>query len=188
MTRLATAFEPSSAAAASEGPKQRTPSARSASARPATRGASGPTMTRSASRATAAPTSAPRSAGSACSSSASAPMPGLPGAHSTSGAWGERRSARTMACSRPPEPPTRTRTPVLQRRDEVVDGDRRQRLEAPRATGPELERDPRDGLLVRRLDDGDEVELPERGPLGPHAGPELLDLRVDLLDALRVVL
>ena len=39
-----------------------------------------------------------------------AAMPGLPGAHSTSGSCGERPSARTIACSRPPEPTTRTFT------------------------------------------------------------------------------
>ena len=39
---------------------------------------------------------------------ASCAMPALPGAHSTSGARGLRRSARTIACSRPPPPTTRT--------------------------------------------------------------------------------
>ena len=39
---------------------------------------------------------------------ASAAMPGLPGAHRTSGRWGERSRARTIACSRPPPPTTRT--------------------------------------------------------------------------------
>ncbi len=37
-----------------------------------------------------------------------AAIPALPGAHSTSGACGERASARTIACSRPPPPTTRT--------------------------------------------------------------------------------
>ena len=39
---------------------------------------------------------------------ASAAIPALPGAASTSGARSERASARTIACSRPPPPTTRT--------------------------------------------------------------------------------
>ena len=47
--------------------------------------------------------------GSAPSSTrASRAIPALPGAHSTSGRCGERASARTIACSRPPAPTTRT--------------------------------------------------------------------------------
>jgi hypothetical protein len=47
MTCLAKDFEPSIMAAAASGPKQLIPAARSASAAPATSGASGPTTTRS---------------------------------------------------------------------------------------------------------------------------------------------
>ena len=42
-------------------------------------------------------------------------------------------------------------------------------------------------LLVRRLDDVDEVEVAERRPLRLHRGAELLDLVVDLADARGVV-
>src|SRR5690606_16410362 len=48
MTSLENALEPSSWAAAAPGPKTGTPAARTASATPATSGASGPTTTRSA--------------------------------------------------------------------------------------------------------------------------------------------
>ena len=41
---------------------------------------------------------------------ASAAIPALPGAQTSSGARGERASARTIACSRPPPPTTRTFT------------------------------------------------------------------------------
>ncbi len=50
MTSLANAFEPSSRAAAPEGPKQGIPAAVTASATPATSGASGPTTTSPAPR------------------------------------------------------------------------------------------------------------------------------------------
>ena len=48
--------------------------------------------------------------------SASAAIPALPGAQSSSGAWAERASARTIACSRPPPPTTRTFTAAPARR------------------------------------------------------------------------
>ena len=51
----------------------------------------------------------------------------------------------------------------------------------------QLERHARHRLLVRRLDDVDEVEVPERRPLRLHGRPELLDLVVDLADARGVV-
>src|SRR4051794_23231501 len=57
----------------------------------------------------------------------------------------------------------------------------------PGAPGPELERDARHRLVVGRLDHVDEVEGAERGPLRLDLGTELLDLLVDLADALRVV-
>ncbi len=53
MTSLAKALEPSSRAASALGPKQATPRARTASATPATSGASGPITTRSAASRTA---------------------------------------------------------------------------------------------------------------------------------------
>src|SRR3954451_6554569 len=193
MTSLANAFEPSSRAAARVGPNTGRPRPWISSTRPATSGASGPTTVRSASSRSARSASAPTSATTSGNVFASAAMPGLPGAARTSGSCGERRSARTMACSRPPDPTTRTRGPAtsgpsLESRDDLVDGDRDERLVARRAARAELERDPRHRALVRRLDDADEVELPERGPLRLDARAELLDLLVDLADALRVVL
>src|SRR6185312_11973407 len=120
---------------------------------------------------------------------ASCAMPGLPGVARTSGVCGDRFRARTIACSRPPAPTTRTRIPSSsERRDEVVDWDGDERLVARRPARAELQRHARHRALVGRLDDADEVELPERRPLRLHARSELLDLLVDLTDPLRVVL
>ena len=108
MTCLAKDFEPSIVAGPASGPKQSIPAARSASAAPATSGASGPMTTRSG------PSWRARLriwSGTAATSgwvSAMAAMPGLPGAACTLSA--SRLSARTMACSRPPDPMTRMRT------------------------------------------------------------------------------
>ena len=112
MTSFEYAFEPSRRAAAARGPKHATPAAAHASASPATSGASGPTTTSSTPAAAAAAGEALDVAGGVgdVSTPASRRMPGLPGAHSTSGRCGERPSARTIACSRPPPPTTRTRT------------------------------------------------------------------------------
>src|SRR5215210_6807110 len=149
MTSLANPLEPSSLAAAAVGPKARTPASTSASTTPA----------------------------SASTRRASAAMPALPGAQSTSGRWGERASARTSACSRPPAPTTSARkAPSSEPGDEVVHRDGGQRLVLRRAARAELHRDPGDCLLVRRLDDVDEVEVPERRPLRLHRRAELLDL------------
>ena len=103
MTSLANAFEPSSRAAAADGPKQGMPAAAQSSASPATSGASGPTTTRSTPSAAAKATTSPAS-----TIRASPAIPALPGVQSSSGRCGERSSARTIACSRPPPPTTRT--------------------------------------------------------------------------------
>ena len=112
ITSFANAFEPSSRAAAADGPKHGTPAAAQASASPATSGASGPdddeVDPRRGGRARRAPSGRPDRRPPA--PAASRAMPGLPGAHSSSGRCGERASARTIACSRPPAPTTRTRT------------------------------------------------------------------------------
>src|SRR3954468_11143370 len=207
MISLANAFEPSSRAGSRLGPNTGTPLASSSSARPATSGASGPTTTSSAPDSAAAAANATGSAGAAAGPApgsrgaarrrrASARMPALPGAHHSSGCWGERARARIRACSRPPAPTTRTfigpkgrrrAGSISERRDEVVDGDRRERLVVRRAARAELERDARHRLLVGRLDDVDEVEVPERRPLGLHGRSELLDLVVDLADTRGVV-
>src|SRR3954471_14780470 len=206
MISLANAFEPSSRAGSRFAPNTRTPLTPSSSAgpppppsaraTPATSGASGPTTTRSAPDSAAAAANATGSPGSASSRCASARMPALPGAHHSSGCWGERARARIRACSRPPAPTTRTfigpkgrrrAGSISERRDEGVDRERRERLVVRRAARAELERDARHRLLVGRLDDIDEVEVPQRRPLGLHGRSELLDLVVDLADTRGVV-
>ena len=89
-----------------EGPR---PSASSASTSPATSGASGPTTARPA-RCSAARRTRPSTSSAATSRQrASCAMPALPGAQSISGTPRAPASARTIACSRPPPPTTRTR-------------------------------------------------------------------------------
>src|SRR3954471_3616827 len=132
---------------------------------PSTRGASGPTTTRSTCRSLAAatmPFRLPTLIPSPLNPSRA--MPGLPGVARTSGAWGLRASARASACSRPPEPTTRTRG-TSERRDELFDRDGCERFVARRPARAELHRDARHRRLVGRLDDVDEVVLAERGPL-----------------------
>ena len=137
MTSLANALEPSSRAAAALGPNAAIPRAASSSARPATSGASGPMTTRSQPSYCAASASPAMSSTAIGSRRASAPMPGLPGAQSSSGWEAERFSARTSACSRPPAPTTRilgrstTTVPVDVRHQRVVQAVER----AGRATG-----------------------------------------------------
>ncbi len=115
--------------------------------------------------------------------SASAAIPALPGAQSSSGARGERASARTIACSRPPPPTTRTFKPAPPRaRRQLVGRHRRQRLAGHRPARAELDRDLGHRLLVGRLDDRDEVVLAQRRVLRQHLRPDLFDLFVDLGD------
>ena len=90
ITSLAKAFEPSSWAAARDGPKQRMPAAVTASATPATSGASGPTTTRSAPISTASAATDSPDIGSTSCRVATAAMPGLPGAACTSSTSGSR--------------------------------------------------------------------------------------------------
>src|SRR4051794_23128550 len=188
MISLACAFEPSIRAAAALGPKARMPALKQASTRPATRGASGPTTTRSQ-RCSCASATRPATSVAATSkqSTLSRTSPAFPGAAMTSGDCGLRSNTRTSACSRPPEPTTRTLF-KSERGDEVVYRDGGHRLVASGAAAAQLHRDPRHRLFVGRLDDVHEVEAPERGPLGLDGRPELLDLLVDLADARRVVL
>ena len=110
MIRFAYDLDPSITAARRLGPKQEIPEARSASATPATSGASGPITTRSAPTARASPATWPGSVTSAGCRSASAAMPGLPGAACRPVTSGSAASARASACSRPPDPRRRTRT------------------------------------------------------------------------------
>ncbi len=108
MTSLANALEPSSCAAAAVGPKQAIPRAVTASATPATSGASGPTTTRPAPSVTASSATSSPDIGSTGCSVATAAMPGLPGAACTWATDGSWDSLRARACSRPPVPITRT--------------------------------------------------------------------------------
>ena len=110
MMCLAYDLDPSMAAARRLGPKQEIPDARSASATPATSGASGPTTTRSARVARASPVTCPASVTVTSCRWASSAIPGLPGATCRSVTSGSAASARASACSRPPEPRRRTRT------------------------------------------------------------------------------
>ena len=87
------------------------PAARSASATPATSGASGPMTTRSGAVCLASATTCPGSAGA----DAGAGRPagrcrGYPARHAAPVTAGSLDSARASACSRPPEPMTSTRT------------------------------------------------------------------------------
>ena len=106
ITSFANVFEPSSCAAAFDGPNTGTPSARTASATPATSGASGPITTRSID---SSRTNSAMSSGSDWLMrirSASVAMPMFPGAATISCAF-SFASECTRACSRAPEPSTR---------------------------------------------------------------------------------
>src|ERR1700710_3149829 len=106
---LANCLLPSSRAASAVGPQQRMPCSCKASARPNTSGASGPGTTRSMAFVAAKAVSASTSSAGMGTSGASSAIPALPGAHQRPGTTGVRAIARTSACSRPPEPTTRTR-------------------------------------------------------------------------------
>ena len=107
-------------AAAALGPKQAMPAPRTASATPATSGTSGPITTRSAVQRWASAVTAPASVTSTPCCSETAAVPALPGAHASAVTPGSCASARTIACSRAPEPITRTRTTEHRRRRVVV--------------------------------------------------------------------
>ena len=113
MTSLANALLPSSCAAAADGPKTRNPFARRTSATPATSGASGPMTTRSTASRVAISRTASASVTSASGSQrAMVSMPGFPGAATTASTASSAASARARACSRAPEPRTRTTQPA----------------------------------------------------------------------------
>src|SRR4051812_19790191 len=100
-------FDPSSCAAAAFGPKTAMPASRSASATPATSGASGPTTTRSAATDLARSTTAAALQGSSATHSAQRAMPGLPGAATSRSHEDDCLSRQASASSRPPEPSSR---------------------------------------------------------------------------------
>src|SRR5581483_7709043 len=172
MTCLANDFEPSIVAAAASGPKQARPAPRSASAAPATRGASGPTTTRSGLSLRARARIWSGTGATSGYVGATAAMPGFPGAAWTSSA----ASARTRACSRPPEPTTSMRTPWrLPEQVPDLEGLVAARADADRA-------DRRADHLLHRADVGPRVgrQLVERAGLGdvlPPAVEVLVDRR-----------
>ena len=135
ITSLANALEPSSRAASADGPKQEMPASRTASATPATRGASGPITTRSAPTSRASAATARPSTGSTSWRVQTPAMPGLPGAACTAVTLGSRDSARVRACSRPPVPMTRTCTAQPSRR--VIDCSRPGPTPTPQNGAPE---------------------------------------------------
>src|SRR6476661_2996355 len=100
-------LEPSSCAAAALGPNTAMPLSRSASATPATSGASGPMTTRSIASAFASRTTVVGSHGSAWMHSAQRAMPGLPGAAISRPQLGDCLSRHASASSRPPDPNSR---------------------------------------------------------------------------------
>src|SRR5690349_5913667 len=100
-------LDPSSCAAAALGPNTAIPAARSASAAPATSGASGPITTRSIALVLARSTTAAGSHGSSATHSAQRAMPGLPGAARSLPQLGDCLSRHASASSRPPEPKSR---------------------------------------------------------------------------------
>ena len=110
MTSLAKLFEPSIRAAAALGPKTAIPACRSVSATPATSGTSGPTTTRSTPRVWHRSRRPSASSARTGWHSPRRAMPGFPGAAWSAASRGLWASFQASACSRPPEPTTRTLT------------------------------------------------------------------------------
>src|SRR6478752_5341134 len=110
MTSFANDFAPSMRAASFDGPKHAMPAALTASATPSTRGTSGPMITRFAAIRCARATTASPDVTSTSYWSAIAAVPALPGATDKPSTSGSRRSASSSACSRAPDPITRTCT------------------------------------------------------------------------------
>src|SRR5690606_28461826 len=107
---LVKAFEPSSCAGARCGPKHRRPAALNASTTPSTSGASGPMMVSATCSLRASATSASMSSAATATlrSFGSSAVPALPGATSTCVTRADCAHFHASACSRPPEPTTRT--------------------------------------------------------------------------------
>ena len=130
-------------AAAASGPKQAIPCSRSASAAPATSGASGPITTRSGAE-LAGQRDDPGRGRRRCPGGFR-PAPRCRGCPARRAGCRGRiaASARTIACSRPPDPMTRMRTPVSLPASSAAGG----RARRASAAGPELE-----GLVAARAD------------------------------------
>src|SRR5690625_4702905 len=107
MISLANAFEPSSTAAAFDGPKTGIFRFWTASLTPATNGASGPITTRSTLKLVARSAIASGLVGSASWRVASSPIPGFPGAACNCETAGSDLSEAASACSRAPAPTRR---------------------------------------------------------------------------------
>ncbi|MPN34047.1 hypothetical protein SDC9_181539 [bioreactor metagenome] len=108
MNCLEKALLPSRRAPEAPGPMTRMPAARSASAVPATRGASGPMKTSSMPSSRQSPTMACGSQGSPAWQRASFAIPGLPGQQCSPPVIFDWENAWTTACSLPPPPNTIT--------------------------------------------------------------------------------
>ena len=106
MICLAKALEVSISAAACDGPNAAMPASRIRSTRPAARGASGPTTTRSTARSTASATNRSTSAAAKATHSASSAIPGFPGAAMSEIEGSSCLNFQASACSRPPPPIT----------------------------------------------------------------------------------
>ncbi len=156
ITCLANALEPSSSAASADGPKQAMPRARTASAAPATSGASGPITTRSTPMDAASSAIASGLAASTGVLVATCAVPALPGAQYSAPTSSSRLRARHRACSRAPAPTTRTSTratlPTPERRRPVSPGSARRCRRRPRPGSPGLPwpRSPRRCTAARR--------------------------------------
>ncbi len=181
MISLQNAFEPSSSAPSAPGPKHAIPAAASASATPATSGASGPTTTsRHARRARRRDDGSRRPRRRAVEHPRLRRDAGIP-----------RSAEHLRRLRRAPQrlddrvlaraaPRTRTRDAAQIEPMKSSIGIATQRLVLAGSARAELQRHAGDDLLVRRLDDVDEVELTERRPLRLDGRAELLDLAVDL--------
>ena len=93
------------------GPKARMPSCSSRSTRPPTRGTSGPTMTKSTVSRWQWATISSKSSTLISTHSARLAMPPFPGQHLSRVAKDDRATPQQSACSRPPEPMTKTCMP-----------------------------------------------------------------------------
>src|SRR4051794_3336907 len=180
ITSLANAFDPSSRAAAADGPKQAMPAARTASPAPATSGPSGPMTTRSAPSRPASAAAAAGSARSSGSTGTSAAMPAFPGAATTSLTSGSARSERTRACSRAPPPTTSTFTGPPSRLPELPPAPRARRRVLPHALRPVGWRGGRGAVRARAVAVLVVVVGPPAARQAPHVlvADRLLQLRV----------
>src|SRR5512134_16270 len=108
MKALANSLELSSRAAARVGPKILSPASWNASTTPSASGASGPTTVNATASLRASSIHSGIDAAGALIRPSSRAVPALPGATSTREIRGERASFHASACSRPPEPMTRS--------------------------------------------------------------------------------